>query len=124
MSELTAIQKGAMLMARLLMHGPVRAADEAQRLGISPSSIYRLLNDLSALHEIPMTNDRGWWYIEYLNDTDFAHIRHMLPVLRDELEATPDGTAYCRPIRRRDVAILVRLMEGLTLDRCKETTRG
>lgn len=113
-SELTTAQKGALLMARLLLHGPLRAEREAQRMDVSRSTIYSLLNALSALHEVPIVNDRGWWYVQFLDDTEFERARYLLATLRAELEATPAGTAFCRPLKRAEIALLARLLEGLT----------
>jgi len=118
-SDLTATQKGARLMARLLMHGAVKASEEAQRLEVGPARIYQILNDLSALHEVPMANDRGWWYIQWLHKTEYESARDLLLTLRAELEAVPTGSGWCRPLKRVDVAqiekLLTRMVEGKQL---------
>lgn len=112
MSDLTATQKGARLMARLLMHGAVKAAEEARRLEVGPSRIYEILNDISALHEVPMTNDRGWWYVEWLHPTEYEVARRLLTTVRTELEES-GGSLTCRPLRRADVADMEKLLERM-----------
>jgi hypothetical protein len=112
MSELTATQKGARLMARLLMHGPVRAHDEAKRLSVTPARVYQILNDLSALHEVPMTNDRGWWYVEWLKASEYDQARALLARVKEELEAADDA-AFCRPMPRTHMVAIKRLLERM-----------
>jgi hypothetical protein len=115
-SDLTATQKGARLMARLLMHGAVKASDEAKRLEVGPARIYQILNDLSALHEVPMANDRGWWYIQWLHETEYEVAQRLLRTVRAELDEVPTGTGWCRPLKRGDVVqiekLLARMVEG------------
>ena len=116
MSDLTATQKGARLMARLLMHGAVKASEEARRLDIPLSSIYRILNDVSGLHEVPITNDRGWWYVQWLHPTEYEIARETLIRLRAEITESPPGPGWCRPLKRHDVVqlerLLARMVEG------------
>jgi hypothetical protein len=110
MSELTAIQKGARLMARLLMHGGVRADEEARRLNIPVSSLYRILGDLSNLREVPVTNDRGWWFVNWLKGSDYDSARRLLTLLRSEINMTSPNTLFCRPLQRTDMVMLERLL--------------
>ena len=109
MSELTPTQLGGALMARMLQRGGVNAAEEGGRMGVSRSSVYRALDELSGLRTVAVTNEGGWWYVATVEPTDYEAARRLLAVLREELEGTQHDTAFCRAMRRRDVATLVRL---------------
>lgn len=110
MSDLTPTQMGATLIERMLRHGPINAAEEAQRMGVSRSSVYRALEDLSALHTVAVANDRGWWYVNLLDATEFDTARRMLVQIRAEIGCTPPGTLFCRAMRRSDMVQLERLL--------------
>jgi hypothetical protein len=110
MSELTAYQKGARLMARLLMHGGIKAEEEARRLEIPRSTLYSILSDLSGLHDVPVANDRGWWYVQWLDETDYDAARRTLAILRAELDDIPPASGWSRPFRRNEVRQMARLI--------------
>lgn len=114
MNDMSPAQQGALLMSRLLLHGPINAEDEARRMGVSRATMYRLLDDLSALHRVPVANDRGWWFVNLLEPTDYEDARRMLALVSDELAQTPPGTLYCRAFKRRDMMTMEHLLQCLT----------
>lgn len=110
MSAMTPTQQGGHLVARMMQRGAINAAEEADRMGVSRAHVYRALDELSALHTVAIANDRGWWYVNTLEPTDYEAARRLLAVLKEELAGTQHGTLFCRAMRRSDVATLVRLL--------------
>lgn len=61
MRELTSQQKAVVIAIRLYRGERLRAAPLAKELGMSERGIYRLLDVLSTLDELPIFSSAGEW---------------------------------------------------------------
>jgi hypothetical protein len=90
-----------MAAVALLVEGPQKAQDVAKWLYDSDQNGWHLLNNIS--QPLNLVNAGGWWYVQL---TPFADVGHLLHGVRERLEETREGDAYCRPMNRRDMVRL------------------
>lgn len=104
MKDYSARAKAAVVTVWLLTEGPLTVATVAERLYETPSGAWKLLNEIG--EAVPLTNDRGWWYLDIKALSDVRHIHNLTA---RELEEVPPGTLYTRLFKRADVERIHRM---------------
>lgn len=105
MNEMSAQQRAALATAALLIEGPQRAAALTSRLYDTPASIYDLLDHMGIV--LPLQHDGHWYYLDIAPLSDAALL---LDVIEDRIDEIPEGIAFCRPMRRKDMVRLANLL--------------
>lgn len=105
MKEFSAQQRAAIATATLLIDGPQRATELARRLYDTPKSIYDMLDNVSGV--LPLQTDGRWWYLDIAPMADTAGLLGTVEARIDEI---PEGVAFCRPLSRKDMVRLARVL--------------
>jgi hypothetical protein len=108
MSEYSAQERAALAAVAFLIEGPQKAQEIVNRLYDSEYNGWEFLNNIS--QPLNLVNDGGWWYVSI---TPFSDVAPLLSTIRDRLEETKEGHAYCRPLSRKDMAKLEKLLEHI-----------